>query len=143
MSFKHIFGCIGRVTLVAESDWSISDVSVTIEAVTGGTYDIHTGDGHADRTGWSELVTESAYAIAPSAPGTWDLGVFLVPGTYQVTASWKATSGSFVDSYRDMSATVTVRAGESQDITVTLGGRLVFSTSVVGWDGPINVSEES
>lgn len=144
MSFKHIFGCIGRVTLAVESGWSISDVSVTIEAVTGGTYDMRTGDSHADRTGWSELVTESAFAIVPSAPGTWDLGAFLVPGTYQVTASWKATSGSFVDSYRDMSATVTVRAGESQDITVTLGGRLVFSSSVVGWeDEPINVSEES
>lgn len=142
MSFAHIFGCIGTVSLSAEPGWSISAVSVTIEAVTGGTYDIRSGDGHTDRTGWSELVTESGYAINPPAPGTRSLNAYLVPGTYQVTASWTATAGAVSQSYEDLSARITVRAGESVDVLITLGGRLAFTTTAREWNEQVNLSHE-
>ena len=144
MSFEHVFGRIGRVTLLAESGWSISDVSVTVEAVTGGTYDIRGGKGHDDRTGWSELVTESACPIAPASPGTADLGLYLVPGTYQLTARWTATAGGVTQSYQDMSASVTVVAGRSSDVTLTLGGKpeLSVSVSLSAWDGSASVNYE-
>lgn len=144
LAFKHIFGRIGSATLSVESGWTLSDVSVTINAVIGGTYDIRTGYGHTDVTGWKELVYMSGFSVVPANVGTVDINAFLVPGEYQVTASWRATSGGTTQEFFDMSTTITVVAGESQDISVTLGGKLTISTAIASWDpGTINVSETS
>lgn len=141
--FKHIMGRIGSATLSIEEGWTVSDVSVTISAVTGGTFDIRAGYGHDDGTGWKDKVHVEGFSVVPESAGTVDIGAYLVPGVYQVTASWRAAKGSISQQFTDMSSSLTIVAGESQDISVTLGGIFMVNASVSPWDGTVNISEES
>ena len=141
-SLEHVFGLLDTVTLVAEPGWTLSNLSVTIDALTGGTYDIR--KGASSQNPWSEVVTESALSIIPTSPGSRDVGLFLIPGTYRVSAEWRATYGSSTCDYSDMSASLEITAGKSTDVTITLGGEMTLSVSLLDWDTPIiNVSETS
>ena len=134
LSFEHIFARITNVVVVQESGYTISSVSVSVTPKTGGTYNLRTGAGQSDGTGWSGLTTGSATTIA-SAVGTNTNDVWLVPGQYTITASWTATqSGGSSVSYSNKTVNVDITGGKKNTITATLGGEMVFGVSLESFD---------
>ena len=138
LQFKHIFARVGDVTVSAASGYTISQVSISITPYTGGTYNLRTGEGHADQTGWSALTSGSATGLANTTPGTKANDLWLVPGDYTLTASWRATRGDYQHDYTDVqtSAVVSLEKGKVSAIDVTLGGNareIQFSISIEAW----------
>ena len=89
-------------------------------------------------------MSEVSYSIIPASPGTREVSLFLIPGTYQVNARWRASNGSSVCDYNDMSALFEISAGNETNVTITLGGEMTLSVDIVSWDTPsFNVSETS
>lgn len=144
MEFSHVFARLRNMTLQAEEGWTVTDISVSLEAGTSGTYDIRGGDGHADGTGWSDVLTEDVTGITGGVTGVTQFQCFVVPGTYLVRVSWTASiAGGADQSWSGMVAPLTLAAGEETDVTLSLGGAMYLSTSVAAWDDTVTVSEES
>lgn len=121
LSFYHIFGRIGSVVVSKEDGFAISGISIRLTPVTGGTYNLRQGYGHTDRTGWSSLTEGSPVTIATQVGGNAN-DVYVVPGTYTVTASWTATKNGTSHAFSNKTIDITVSAGEHNTITLTLGG---------------------
>lgn len=121
LSFSHVFGRIGSVVVEAESGFTISGINIRITPVTGGTYNLREGAGHTDRTGWAGLVTGSATTIATAVGGNPN-DLYVVPGTYTLTATWTASKNGGFHTFTDKTVDVTVSAGMHNTITLTLGG---------------------
>ena len=136
LTFKHIFARLGSVTLTAESGYTISGISMTITPKTGGTYNLRTGHGQTDGTGWSSLTEGSATGIANATPGTKSNDIYLVPGDYEITATWTATKGGYSNTYTDRVYTASLVGGKVNTITASLGGDATdinFTVSVLSW----------
>ena len=136
LTFEHIFARLGDVEVSAASGYTISGVSISITPKTGGTYNIRTGAGKTDGTGWSGLTTGSATGIANATPGTKSNDIYLVPGTYTLTASWTATRGLYTETIENKTVDVALTGGKVNKITTTLGGNaeeVVFGVSINPW----------
>ena len=134
LSFEHIFARISTVTVAQESGYTVSSVNIKITPKTGGTYNLRTGTGATDATGWSSLTTGEAVTIA-SATGTNSNDVWLVPGTYTITAGWVASqAGGSSVTYSGKTADVVITRGKRNAITATLGGEMVFGVSIEEFD---------
>lgn len=136
LQFKHIFARITDVTFSAADGYTISGISVTVTPKTGGTYNLRTGSGQTDGTGWSSLTTGSATAIANSTPGTKSNNLYLVPGRYVLTASWTATKGDYTKTFSNKTYEVNVVGGKCNVITASLVGdasAIEFAVSVTPW----------
>ena len=135
LSFEHIFARLGAVTVSAATGYTISNVSIKITPKTGGTYNLLTGAGHTDGTGWSGLATGSETVIA-SATGSNANDIYLVPGTYTLTASWTAARGLYTENIQNMQVDVNLTAGKINTISTTLSGNakeVVFSVNIAPW----------
>ena len=145
MDFAHVFARLGKMVIVADEGWTVSDVSVVMEAGTAGTYDIRGGYGHTDGTGWSDVQGEDVTGITGGVTGTTQFQCFVVPGTYLVRVSWTAESaGGGAQSWSGMVAPLTLSAGSETDVTLSLGGSMYLSASVAPWDDEsYTVNEES
>lgn len=145
LQFKHIFARLGDVTFVAGAGFTVTGISVTIVPKTGGTYNLRTGNGQTDGTGWSSVTTGSATQIANSTPGTKSNDLYLVPGSYAVTATWKATIGEQTKIYTSNSYSLNVVGGAVTTLTATMTGEaseIQFETSVENWgDNSISIEE--
>ena len=53
LSFEHVFARLGQVTVSAPASFAISNVSIKITPKVSGTYNLRTGAGQTDGTGWS------------------------------------------------------------------------------------------
>ena len=137
LTFEHVFARLGNVTVTAASGYTISGVSITVTPKTGGTYNIRTGAGKTDGTGWSSITTGSPTPIAGATPGTMPNDLYLVPGTYTLTASWYAMRGDYAETISGMTSDVTLIGGKVNNLNVTLGGNakeIVINVSVVPWE---------
>ena len=135
LSFEHIFARLGQVTVSAASGYTISGVSIKITPKTGGTYNLRTGAGKTDGTGWSGLATGSETVIG-NAVGNTANDLYLVPGTYTLTASWTATKGDYTENIENMTCDVSLVAGKINKISTTLSGNakeIVFNVSIAPW----------
>ncbi len=135
LTFSHIFARLDTVKVVAESGYSISNVSIRVTPKTGGTYDLRAGAGHADGTGWSSPVTGSETAVATSV-GSNVPDLYMVPGTYTMKVSWTATKGGSVENFTDETVDFALEAGKRSEVTFTLGGNatdMKFSIAVTPW----------
>ena len=138
--FEHIFARLGTVTVSADSGYTINNISITITPYTGGTYNIRTGAGNTDGTGWSNLASGSITGIAnPSvdAGNAKSNNIYLVPGTYTLTVSWRATKGLYSETFTNKTATVFLEAGKVNALTTTLGGNAkepAFTVTVTPWE---------
>lgn len=136
LEFKHIFARITDVTFSSIDGYTISGISVTITPKTGGTYNLRTGNGQTNGTGWSSLTTGSATGIANATPGTKTNDLYLVPGTYTLTASWTATKGNYTKTFSNKTADIAMVGGCRNSITASLTGdasEVLFSVSVAAW----------
>lgn len=121
--FEHIFARIGDVTTTAESGYTITGISMNITLRTGGTFNLRTGSGMTDGTGWSSISTaNSSTNIAYSTPNTNSNDLYLVPGAYNITVSWTATRGAYTKTLSKTFTGVELVGGKINNFTATLGG---------------------
>lgn len=130
LHFEHIFARLCNVVVQAESGYTISSVNIVITPRTGGTYNLTEGAGASDDTGWSSLVTGDPVTVA-SSTGTNTNDIYLVPGTYTVSASWTASQpGGSSISYSGKTVDVVITRSKRNTITATLGGEFVFGVTI-------------
>ena len=149
LQFDHIFARISTVKVTAASPYNISNVTIWIvNPKTGGTYNLYTGNGHNDGTGWSSLTPagssqtalySNAGVISSGSSNTGaDNNLFLVPGNYQLKASWTADVDDYSQSYttRTSIGNVSVQGGKVNSIECSLSGdasHLNFIINVTSW----------
>lgn len=129
LTFNHIFARLGNVTVSAGSGYTISGITINITPKTGGTYNLRTG-------AWSSTSNGSATSIANSTPGTKSNDIYLVPGTYTLTASWTATNTPYSKTFTGKTVDVALVAGKTNNITCTLTGdgtEVQFGVSLTAW----------
>lgn len=134
--FEHVFARLGAVTVTAALGYTVTGVSITITPKTGGTYNMRTGYGSTDGTGWSSLDTGSGTELANATPGVKANDIYLVPGLYAVTCEWTATEDDYTEDFVK-EVGVSLVAGKVNTISATLGGRLSvidFGVSLADWD---------
>lgn len=140
MSFEHIFARLSTVTVSMVSPYTISNMSIMITPKIGGTYNLKTGAGQTDGTGWSSPVSGVATNIATEAfsEGTsvTNNNIYLVPGTYTLTATWTATKDNYTQTFTGKTVDVSLVAGKTNNITASLTGdgtEIQFNVSVTAW----------
>ena len=142
LSFEHIFARIGKVTVSAGPDYSISAVSISLTPKVSGTYDLAAGAGKSDGTGWSALVDGSATVLASPASiatgGHVDTAndVYLVPGKYTISATWTATRGNYTETFTGMTQEIDIVGGKVNNISTTLVGKATeveFGVEIAPW----------
>ena len=149
LAFRHIYARLSTVKVNAHAAYAISNVTVSLVNVkTGGTYNLRTGSGQTDGTGWSALTPASPgdtqiYAnsgtIAAGGNHTGaDNDLYLVPGTYSVKATWTASKDDYTQTFTAItsSAPVSIVGGQINTIECLLTGsatELQFSVSLAPW----------
>lgn len=149
LSFEHVFGRLSTVKVKAAGGYAVSNVSIClVNAKTGGTYNLRTGAGRHDGTGWSALspadgscpvlyTYAGTIAVGGSNTGS-DNDLYLVPGTYFLRASWTAGIDNYTESFVDKvsSTPVSVVGGKVNAIEAVLGGNATeirFAVSLSPW----------
>lgn len=130
LQFNHIFACLGDVTVSAVDGYSISDIQMTLVPHIGGTYNLKTGDGHTDGTGWSDISVGPAIDLAGTVPGTQENDLLLVPGEYAVCISWTATSAGGASDHYSVNTQMSLSAGRRSSVSCSLGGAPEVSLGV-------------
>ena len=118
LQFNHIFGRIGSVTVNPDAGFvaaDITDVNITVIPHTAGCYNLRLGT-------WSSVADGPPAVIANTTPGTKSNGLYMVPGSYTLSATWTARGRNYSGS-----VSVTLVAGQQLNITLALGGRLVHT----------------
>lgn len=135
LSFEHIFARLGSVTVSEVDGYTISGVTISIVPKVSGTYNLLSGAGQTDGTGWS-ATSDGAAATIANAVGANSNDIYLVPGTYTLTASWTATKGEYTQSFSGMTVDVALVGGKTNNITAGLTGdatEIRFDVSVTPW----------
>ena len=131
LAFNHIYARIGEVSIEAQTGYEISDVSISMECPVTGTYDIRTGAGKSDGTGW----TPSSPEVRTLVSGANDQ--YVIPGEYVLKVSYKLTKDEWSESF-DKTAKVCIVGGMINIIKGTaIGGNaseVTFDVTVAEWD---------
>lgn len=131
LTFKHIFARVGTVTISPATGYDVSGVVVKITPKTGGTYNIRTGNGQTDGTGWSSLTTGTETTLVSS-----NNNLYLVPGDYSLSITYTLTKGDWTKEYTK-NATVSLSAGSTNNISATTpdgaAQEIVLSVSLTAW----------
>lgn len=140
LTFDHIFAQVGTVAMAAPSPYSISDVTVLITPKVSGTYNIITGYHETDGTGWSGAVNgpETSLSLTESN------GLYLIPGSYTMTVSYRLTVGDYTDTFTK-NAVVSLVGGKVNNISATVpegNAELIdVSVTLTPWsDNNINIT---
>ena len=135
-SFEHIFARLCDVTVTPVSPYTISGITISITPKIGGIYNLKTGSGQTDDTGWSSPVSGVATNIANATPSTKTNNIYLLPGTYEVTATWTATKDNYSQTFSNIRKNLTFVRGKQNNITVSFTGNgteIQFGVSVADW----------
>lgn len=128
VTLDHVFARTGSLTANAPSGYTISDITWKIQSNTGagkaGTYNIAT-------KAWSSTTALSQTTFTGSSD------LYLVPGSYTITLSYKLTKGDWSNTF-SKTATVSLAAGKVNSISTTVpadGGatEIVLSVSLTAW----------
>lgn len=141
LAFEHVFARLGDVNITAAAGYTISGVSFRLTPYVGGTYNMRTGSGRTDRTGWSGLDSGSETNIAPLGAGTKANDIFAVPGDYVLSCSWTATEDDYSKSF-NKDVDIRLVGGKVNTLNVTLGGdvsQIILGVSLAEWsDKPVD-----
>lgn len=136
LTFNHIFARIGKCVVHAPSGYTVSSLTVKLTPKTGGKYNLYKGNGKTNGTGWSSTTAGSVTTIATATESSADNGLFLVPGSYEMTASYKLTKGAYSESFTKK-GTVALAAGKINDISCTLPAgnatQISFTVTISPW----------
>ena len=141
LAFDHIFARLRTVTVSMIAPYTISNMSIMITPKVSGTYNLYTGSGQTDGTGWSSTVDGTAVNIATAAfsegVSTTNNDIYLVPGTYTLSATWTATKDNYTQTFTNKTMDVALVAGKTNNITASLTGdgtEIKFGVNVSAWD---------
>jgi len=118
--FDHILCQLGTVKMKAPEGFTVTGLKVSIKPIEAGTYNMKTNAW----TRGSESVdvyivgTAAAGVDVPTATNTYQSGdndLWLLPGTYVLTASYTISKGDFSKSYTK-SATVSLEQGKNNNL---------------------------
>ena len=134
LSFEHIFARVGTVRINAPTGYQVTNLNVSITPkVADGNVTIYT---MATRT-WSGGANGSATSISNTANMDISNDLWLLPGTYELTATYTMSRGEWVQSGITKAANVTLQMGKINNITATLpagdASEIVFTVSVTEW----------
>lgn len=121
LGFSHIFARLGVISIIGADGFTVSDVSVRMTPNTGGVYDLFSGKGHDDGTGWSSLRSGTETVVADRL-GINRQDLLLVPGDYDVLFSWKANNGGVTEVFTDVRMRMALRSGVVSNYSIVLGG---------------------
>lgn len=142
LSFEHIFARLGSVTVNGPGEgYSLLTVSIMITPKNKGTYNIYSGNGKTDASGWTDTATTlSATEIAASDGQTKSNDIYLLPGSYTLTAKYTLTKGDY---RREFTKTkdVSLEKGKINIITASIpkpgsgdGAQdIIFTITVAQW----------
>lgn len=126
VSMTHIFGRTGSISASC-SGYNVSNLSVTIKSNSGagykGTYNIYSGT-------WSSVTALSSTALTSSSD------LYLVPGSYTITASATRSKGDYSGTVSG-STTISLAAGKIHDIEIVFTGDpaqpITISVTLIPW----------
>lgn len=146
LTFNHIFARVGAFTVSAAEGYTISSATITLTPKVSGTYNLRTGAGQTDGTGWSSTSNGSASNLIGSfstitygtanASSTSANDIYIVPGTYTLTATWTATRDDYTETFSSINVNASFTAGKVNILSTTLGGlaeEVVFTVNVTPW----------
>lgn len=129
--FNHILARLGKCTITAPTDYTGSDLNITIRPKISGTYNLRTGAWSST----SEAVSNTTITNTFGGGGTVN-DIYLLPGEYTINASYTLTRGTYSESFNS-SATVELAAGKINLISGTLPAGnatdLQFTVTVTPW----------
>ena len=140
--FQHILTRISTVTVQAQGA-AVDHITVEVwDAKTGGIYNLKTGYGHVDGTGWTptpnasvsgtQIYNNNGTVAAGSSHTGADADLWLVPGSYYFRASWRDESSV---THNTMTANaVTIPAGKVTALQfIVEGNSLRIVPESIGW----------
>lgn len=148
LNFEHIYARVGTVNVTSVSPYSVSNITIWLVNIkTGGTYNLYSGAGATDATGWSSLTPASAtdsqiyyrsLAISSGSSAGTSNDLYVVPGTYQLKCTWTASVGDYSQTYTMKTSTtnVTLQRGKVNNINCQLSGDaspISISVSLTVW----------
>ena len=155
LTFDHILSQVGTVTMKAPATYAISNLKVSLQPIVAGTYDMKANTWTAGSPSAAYYIVGSASQGVSIAADSYHLSddndLWLLPGTYQLTASYTISKGDFSKAYTKQ-ATVTLAQGMNNNLglanaTPNVPGsgdpnipgpgsdiqELVFTVSVTAW----------
>ena len=136
LTFEHIFARIGVVNVTPPAGYNVSGFSITFTPFISGNYNIKTGE-------WSSKAVDSSSpnkSIANAATSSNDNNLWLVPGEYELTATYTLEKGAGAGRYQEnftKVATVNLVAGKISSIQTTLpdgnASEILFNVTVTPW----------
>ena len=141
LTFEHIYAQVGKCTISAPAGYTVTGLTVKMTPKVPGSsssYNIRTGAGKTDATGWSGTVDGSEVTLCNAVGSTTDNDLWLVPGSYTLTAAYTLTKGDFTKAYTKTS-TVTLQKGKNHNISATLPDAgseiqdIVFTITITPW----------
>ena len=137
LTFNHIFARLGKTTVTVQSGYTASGITITITPKTGGTYNLLTGNAKTDGTGWLSTTNGSAVTLASATGENAATDVYLVPGSYTITATYTLKKGDYSITKSSVTKTVSIKGGAVNAINATIGGAsasdITFTVSVTAW----------
>ena len=148
LTFDHIFARLSTVKVTASGVYAISNITIKlVNAKTGGTYNLRTGHGQVNGTGWSSTVpadgnNPTIYTYAGSiASGSNNTGsnndLYVVPGNYYINATWTASNDDYTQTFTtNSSSTILLEGGKINAIEANLTGNateITFSVVLTAW----------
>jgi hypothetical protein len=115
LTFEHILAQLGTVTMKAPEGYEVTNLKVSLKPIYGGTYSIKSVNGATNdlkRAGWTrgQESAQPVYVVGnaqngvsvPAYPQTYvsgDNDLWLVPGEYELTASYTIAKGDWHNDY--------------------------------------------
>lgn len=152
LTFNHIFAQLGTVTMKAPEGYDVTNLRVKINPIYSGTYNMSSSS-------WSSLGAASGdtYIFGSAAAGatlsngaastSGDNDIWLLPGTYVVTASYTISKGTTYTKDFTKSANVTLLMGNNNNLILPGANHdepnipvpddisdIVFTVSVTPWN---------
>ncbi len=133
LNFDHIYCRLGTIKATAKSGYSISNVSCSLSAPVGGTYNLKTKS-------WTSRGAASSQSFATfsnsSNVSTSVNDLYLVPGTYALTLNYTLTKGDFTKAYSS-TANVALTQGKINNINASISAddatAVQMTVSIAAW----------
>lgn len=153
LTFNHIYAQVGTCTLTKHSDissYEVSGLTVTITPklpTANATFTFGPSNSGSWSTTSSHYTNGSAVTLCSALNSTTDNDLWLVPGTYTLTANYHLKIDSWEGDV-SQTASVTLSMGDNNNISGTIGKgkgglatQVTFSVTVTGWnEAPKNVT---
>ena len=121
LTFDHILAQVGTVTMKAPEDYVVTDLKVSLQPIYSGTYNMKSDSWNRGNNAARVYILGSAnagvsIATAGGSVTSDDNDLWLVPGSYQLTAEYSLAKGDFYKSGYEKHATVTLAQGKNNNL---------------------------